>query len=392
LKKTPFGLLAFGTMCLTTSVLAACVETPTPSSSPPYPVTPQPEADFELPAPVYFLREGQIWCLARDGKTQRQITHEAAAVESFDVSLVDGALVYVTHNTLIHTDALGEYRRVLLSGPALPPVEDELAGLNARDHIIGKIGTPTWSPDGERIAYVQNGLNVMAVSSGEVQTVHPNGFIPEQGEATDRLVIASVISWSPDGQHLLVVVYSYPLDSVDYQKVAIKTLSSYLSAVRECVSCTFAWRGDSQVFYLGNPSYGGSEALSRYTVAEGRCTFIGQDVPARTAYFYAYPHVASQDEVYVFMATSPARWEAPEVFRLYRVGSDGGGTTALRTDEHAIQTALWARDGRGVLIVTGGSASGEIAADTLVWLSVDGTPAITLPVTGSQMLRWGGDM
>jgi hypothetical protein len=52
----------------------------------------------------------QIWCLARDGKTQQQITREAAAVESFDVSPVDGALVYVPHNTLIHTDALGEYR------------------------------------------------------------------------------------------------------------------------------------------------------------------------------------------------------------------------------------------------------------------------------------------
>ncbi len=383
--------MAFGTMCLTTSVLVACVEAPTPSPSASHTVTPQPEADFELPAPVYFLREGQIWYLARDGKTQQQITREAAAVESFDVSPVDGALVYVTHNTLIHTDALGEYRQVLLSGPALPPVEDELAGLNARDHIIGKIGTPTWSPDGERIAYVQNGLNVMAVSSGEVQTVHPNGFIPEQGEATERLVIASVISWSPDGQHLLVVFYSYPLHSVYNQKVAVKTLSGYLSTVGEWVSCTFAWQGDSQVFYLGNPSYGGSEALSRCTVAEGQCTFIGQDVPARTAYFYAYPHVASQNEVYVFMATSADRGEAPDAFGLYKVGSDGGGTTALRTDEHAIQAALWARDGRGVLIVTG-SASGEMAADTLVWLPVDGGPAITLPVTGSQMLRWGGDM
>jgi hypothetical protein len=55
----------------------------------------------------------QIWCLARDGKAQRQITREVAAVESFDVLPVDGALVYVTHNTLIHSDALGEYRHVL---------------------------------------------------------------------------------------------------------------------------------------------------------------------------------------------------------------------------------------------------------------------------------------
>ncbi len=78
-------------MCLTTSVLAACVETPAPSPSLSYPVTPQPEADFELPAPVYFLREGQIWYLARDGKTQQQITREAAAVESFDFMATSAA-------------------------------------------------------------------------------------------------------------------------------------------------------------------------------------------------------------------------------------------------------------------------------------------------------------
>jgi hypothetical protein len=64
------------------------------SASPSYTATPRPDADLELPAPVYFLREGQVWRLARDGKTQQQITREAAAVESFDVSPVDGALVY----------------------------------------------------------------------------------------------------------------------------------------------------------------------------------------------------------------------------------------------------------------------------------------------------------
>jgi len=106
LKKPPFDLLALGAMCLTTSVLTACVDTPPPSPSPPHTVTPQPETDFELPAPVYFLREGQVFRLSRDGETQQQITREAVAVESFDVSPVDGALVYVAGNALIHQAAL----------------------------------------------------------------------------------------------------------------------------------------------------------------------------------------------------------------------------------------------------------------------------------------------
>jgi Tol biopolymer transport system component len=388
LKKTPLGLLAFGAMCLTTSVLAACGGTPAPSPSPPHTRTLQPGTDFELPAPVYFLRGGQIWRLAADGQTQQQITRETAAVESFDVSPGDAALVYVAGNALVHTDALGEDRQVLLSGPALPPVADKLAALNNRERISGKIGTALWSPAGDRIAYTQNGLQVMALPSGEVQTAHPNGYIPEQGEATDRLVIASVISWSPDGQHLLVVFYSYRLDSIYHQKVGLKTLSGSLSTVGDCVSCTFGWQPDSQVFYLANPSFGGSEALSRCTVADGRCTWIGQDVPARTAFFYGYPHAPNSDEVYVFTGTSPDRGQPPEAFRLYRVGSNGGGIIELRKDEQTIQTALWARDHRGALAVTA-SAADDIPAGSLVWLPVDGSATIRLPVAGSQMLRWG---
>jgi hypothetical protein len=141
---------------------------------------------------------------------------------------------------------------------------------------------------------------------------------------------------------------------------------------------------------MANPSRGGSEALSRCTVVDGRCTWIGQDVPARTAYFYAYPHVPSQDEVYVFMATGPDPREPPGAFRLYKVGPDGGGTAALRTDEHAIQMALWANDNRGVLIVTA-SSTDEIPSGTLLWLPVDDSPAVRLPVLGSKMLRWGAD-
>lgn len=391
MKKTPFGLLTLGAMCLTTSVLAACVDTPTPTPSPPPTQTPQPDPNFELPAPVYYLRHSQIWRLARDGQTQQQITREAAGIESFDVSPADGALVYVTANTLIHTDALGENRHVLLSGPPLPPAGDELAALNDRARIRDRIATPMWSPDGERIAYVHNGLNLMTASTGEVQIAHPNGYIPDEGEATDRLVIASVISWSPNGQHLLVTYYSFALRSIYDRRLGLKTLSGDLSNVSDCISCTFGWHVDSQTFYLANPTFGGAEALSRCNTADGRCRLIGQDVPARTAYFYAYPHVPGPDELTVFMATSPDPGQPPAAFRLYRMNADGGRITLLRPDEHAIQAALWARDARGVLIVTA-SASAEPPADTLIWLPIDSTPPIPLPVTGPQMLRWGADM
>jgi hypothetical protein len=267
-------------------------------------------------------------------------------------------------------------------------VADELVRLNDRAYIGGQIRTPVWSPDGDRIAYVQNGLNAVTVSNGEVTVIHPNDYFPEDGEVSDRLVIDSVISWSPDGQHLLVMVYTYPLGSIYYREVALKTLFDYLSIKGECYQCTFAWSGDSQHFFLGNPFEGGQGALMRCDIADGRCTLIALDIPARKAYFYAYPHSLNADEMVVFMASSPSPSESPETFKMFRVQASGYGTTQLREDEWSIQTALWARDSSEVLIVTA-SACGDIPPDTLVWVPVDAGPVIPLPVTGARALRWG---
>jgi hypothetical protein len=136
---------------------------------------------------------------------------------------------------------------------------------------------------------------------------------------------------------------------------------------------------------------GREDALGRYDMTRGQLRLIGQYVPARTAYFYAYPHSPHQDEVYFFMATAPDTGEVPDMFKMYKAGVEGYGMTALRTDEYAIQTALWARDGSGALIVTS-SVSNGIEAGTLLWLAVDGGPAVPLPVTGARTLRWGANI
>jgi hypothetical protein len=332
--------------------------------------------------------EGQIWRLARNGESAQQITHEAMPVDSFDVSPIDSTLAYVAGNHLVHAGADGQDRRVLLAGPELEPVADELARLNDRAYILGQIRTPVWSPDGGRIAYVQNGLNAVSVSIGKVTVIHPNDYFPDEGEASDRRVIDSVISWAPDGQHVLVMVYTYPLGSVYHREVALKTLSGYLSMKAYCTQCTFAWSGDSQHLYWGSPFEGGPGALTRCHIADGRCTWIGQDVPARKAYFYAYPHSLNPDEMVVFMASSTDPYEPPEAFQMFRAQSNGYGLVQLREDEWSIQTALWAEDGSGALVVTR-PASGDIPPGALVWVPADGGAAIPLPVTRARSLRWG---
>jgi Tol biopolymer transport system component len=381
-------------MALTMSVLVACTRAPSPATVPSAEPQPPVAADFLLPTPVYFLRDGQIWRLARDAATLQQITREATPVTDLDVSPVDGALVYVTDNQLVKTDAHGENRQVLVSGPRLPPVDGDLASLNDKSHVAGRLATPRWSPGGDHIAYIQNGLNVISVPGGKVETVHPNDPIPAQGDGgfEDPQLFMGVIAWSPDGLFLLVEVYRYPLSSLFDRLAAIKSFSDGTLVKFSCAPCDFAWSADSQYVYTANPYLGGIEALARFSIAGGQSHLLGQDVPARFASFYAYPQSPNRDEVYVFMASSANPGEPPATFQMVRGPADGRGSpTPLRTDAWPLETALWTIDSSGALIVTS-SASNGVQADTLVWLPADGGPAIVLPVTGPRILCWGASL
>ncbi len=390
------GRVTLSILCLTISLLSACAPTPyptlTPTATRPPPETLSADSSFTLPASLYFLRQGQAWRLSQDGLTLQQITHEAAPITDLDVSPVDSALVYLSGNQLILTDAQGEQRRVLLAGPSLPTIEDELASLNDKSHITGKITSPRWATDGRRIAYIQNGLNLITISGGQVQTIYPNSNIPQQINPDDLgpSMFMSVIAWSPDGLHLLVEMYRYPLSSLYNRFVAIYHFSDISMETLGCAFCHFAWTTDSQHLFTANPLWGGQNAFGRYDVATGRQSLMGQEVPARSAWFYAHPHSPNADEVYVFMAVGSEPSDVPQAFKLHRVGADGGGIKALRVDNWPIQTALWAGDSRGVLIVTASVLNG-VAVDTLVWLPVDEGPAIVLPVTSARALRWGSD-
>lgn len=63
---------------------------------------------------------------------------------------------------------------------------------------------------------------------------------------------------------------------------------------------------------------------------------------------------------------------------------------ALRADTHIIDTALWAKDMSGVVIMEAVSANTPNIGP-LVWLLEDGSPSVALPATGVgyMSLRWG---
>ena len=168
--------------------------------------TPQPAIGV-LPAPLYYLDTSsptqQIWRIETDGTTRTQITQEAAGVTDFDVSASDGSLAYVSGNALITTDGLGGNRSVLVQGPPLAPERDE-------SYYITEVTRPRWSPDGSRLAYGMNGINLIDAAGGTPTALLPNDPIPAPSDTmTQPVNLYWPSHWSPDGARMLIDIGYY---------------------------------------------------------------------------------------------------------------------------------------------------------------------------------------
>ncbi len=341
---------------------------------------PVPGASF-LPAPLFFIMDGQVYRLARDGFALSRVTDEPFPVESFDVSPVTGHVVLVAGNSLILLERNGE-RRVLLSGPELPPAETGVEPFNDRFRVAGRIATPRWSPDGGSIAFVHDGLIAMELPSGVVTTVHSNNQLPPPGENWDALVFRSVEEWSPDGERILVTTYNFPLTSLHHVSMGIKELSGHRGLFHVAESAvSFGWSGDGQELYLGNPDFGGQSSLCRLGPPDWSCLLLGEEVPARNYWFYSHPCVAHDGDVSVFVSMGQDPVSSQGWYTLYRVDHRGFGMTALREERFTVSDALWAPSGIGVLLVDD--------QQRLSWIPAGDGRIRNLPVSGASMLRWG---
>lgn len=330
-----------------------------------------------LPAAVCFIRDGQVCRLSPDGSTVTVLTREESPVEDFDVSPVTGELVLVAGNSLILPENGGE-RKVLVEGAGLPLTLPGTDPLNDPSTIRERVASPRWSPDGASIAFVHNGLMLVSPSDGALSSLHPNGEIPPPG-GSDCLVIHGVDTWSPDGSLLLVTCYGYPAQSVYDLAMGLKKVSGSLSVLREGVGGS-GWSPRGDFLYIGYPGIGGTGSLCRLQPPEWSCSLIGQEVPAQSYFFYAYPFVASDGGVLVFIAGGTDPMSSDGSFTLYRINPDGTGASLLRLDSHTLTEALWAADGSGALLVRGDG--------NLVWIPAGDGPAVLLPVEGAHSLRW----
>jgi hypothetical protein len=374
------------------STIPALTDTPDTAMPQPTPTQP-PAAPAVLPAPLYYLAPGgttqQIWRIETDGFTRMPITQEAGDVNDFDVSTSDGSLAYVSGNALITANGLGKNRSVLVQGPPLAPERNE-------SYYTSEVTKPRWSPDGLRIAYGMNGINLIAAAGGAPAALLPNDPIPGPNDPiTQTANLYWPYNWSPDGARMLIEIGYYRSEgSLGVLTLADNSVRS-LSSPEGYVCCAPSWALDNQSIFYANPVNGiVPPGMWRTDVTTGQSKTLIEGVVKDAQQLAAQVQQASDGKLYYFygVVKAPSEPINPAPLSMARSADDGvTEQMLLRTDTYVIGEALWAKDGSGAVIVEARAApeSGVYPPQgPLLYLKADDSPAVTLADEG-RLLRWG---
>jgi hypothetical protein len=385
---------------------APAAPTAEPTLAPTVEPTAAPVSEGLLPAPLYFVTSSpteasHIVRIERDGKTRTALLDEAPAKEfltitEFDVSLVDGSLVYIIQgqngNSLIKTGPDGNGRTVLLADVS--------------------VNTPRWSPDGKTIAVgvfqaseaiggLASGVYLIPAGGGAPKLLQANDPVADPANPSPEARGFAPKTWSPDGKQLLLGTFSL---AVELCGSAVKDLATGelvdIAAPEGLAACDGGtWSADGSTIYIGmmRPGYlTPVPGLWRADAATGETTpYIVGESDQGIFTLVRGAQSLDDDSVYTLLGytdTLPDPGGDPSAawpqFALARVSADGARIEQL-TDaiyENPGNSALLARDGSGA-VVEQYDAQRQLL---LLWLPADGGPPVTIAEDISASgVRWG---
>jgi len=310
-----------------------------------------PEPASLLPHSLYFLNNDnaglvQIYRLDREGEAVSQVTFEPARVDDYDVSLVDGSVVYVSNNQMFMVDASGANRRKLLEGGTI----DE------NNPFLTRLSNPVLSPDGQTIAYGYKGLNFYSTATGQ-----SNRVLEDQINVSEGYSFPGELYWpekyTADGSKLIITLgYMEGASAAIYYPNgnALVRLKGGEGAMICCGNTELA--ADGSAFYSASASIGMfNSGLWLVDSSTGAVTtMINGDAGNGTFNFASAPHPAPDGQLYYFYANQLGLDEfgSSPPLQLVRSALDGvTGRTVLRPETYAnINEALWAPDASFVII------------------------------------------
>ncbi|NJK79916.1 MAG: hypothetical protein HC914_08470 [Chloroflexaceae bacterium] len=364
---------------------------PPPTVTAPHPTAP-PASAVVLPAPLYYLAEGDIWRMEQDGSTVLRITDELSNVIEFDISPLDGRLAY-TLGTNDHT----AQTLVLAAADGSAPTPQTRSET--------RLGSPRWSPNGTLLAYDTSGRSDLSDTGGTYildtrtpgalpELLQPNAPIPDPTNPTggESYEFYAPLAWSPAGDALLLQA-SFGLAVRPLTGELMNLLAPPGADMPRLPCCDATWSQDGQSVYVASD---GDLVLSTITPGLWQADRIsGQSatlVMRRQAGSFAptaAPYETPGGRLLMFATVTrrvpiPGMGPPPLLMSTYDRSRDPA-FTYLRTDEYVPDEILWAQDGNGAVLRVFDNTS---PMRSLVWLPADGSAAVLLERDGSN-LHWG---
>jgi len=350
--------------------------------------TEEPVSASILPHSFYYLGTDsntgllQVFRIERDGSTQKQITFEPVNVDSYDVSQVDGSVVYVSNNQLLWVDASGSGRRMLIDGGPVDQINP----------FISTLSRPVFSPNGQSIAYSYRGLNFYSIASGVSNLVIENQVDDLGNGAIFPKELYAPSRYSPDGTKLLVTLGYYEGASSAIYLIPSNTLVRLKNDEGALICCgRERWTADGSAFYAASSTTGMFNAgLWKADASNGQVTTLFTGGYDAGIFNYAdEPYLAPDNQLYFFFHTSPSEINTRTPLQIVRSAPDGiTGRTVLRPDTFELMNeALWAPDASFVIVAVAPIQDVYYGGQAEVTY-FDGRPSVILTAFAQQM-KWG---